>query len=77
MATNITRRDRVWAAVLEQSGEFRRRDVKRSLRYQKAPGEAVRKQPSGETVKRTLSAMVELEVLEHDQGSPYYRWREK
>lgn len=73
MATHITPRDRVWAAVREQTGEFRRRDVWRTIRYQTVPAEAAEGLPSDETIKRTLSAMVDLGVLEHERHSAYYR----
>lgn len=82
MATDITARDYVWAAVMDLDGEVTVEEVRREVGYLveavEGRGGSV---PSRETVRRVLAAMDELGVIGHDRASPYYRvggvgWRD-
>lgn len=67
--SDVTQRDRVWAAALEVAADppswrgFRTRHVRA----------AIDDPPSQDTIQRTLRAMTELGVLRHRKNSP--RWR--
>ena len=64
MCGNVTARDRVWAAIMQQRGQFKIRNVKSEIEY----GE----RPSDETIRRVLRAAAELGVVRHYSNSPYY-----
>lgn len=72
MCSSVTQRDRVWAAALDRRGRFKVAQIRRDLVIED-PSDA----PSSETIRRTLSAMAELGVLEHKEGSPYWRVAER
>lgn len=67
--SDVTPRDRVWAAALELVADppnwrgFRTRHVHAVLDDP----------PSQDTIQRTLRAMSDLDVLRHRSGSPQYR----
>lgn len=60
----MTARDRVWAAIMQQRGQFKMRNVKSKIEY----GE----RPSDETIRRVLRSAAELGVVRHYSNSPYY-----
>jgi Fe2+ or Zn2+ uptake regulation protein len=68
---DATQRDRVWAAVLEQSGRFETGDL-----YDDLP-DSHYDRPSHETIKRVLRAATELGVVAHKPKSPTYRIRDE
>jgi len=64
----ITQRDRVFAAVLE-STRFGRTFRLKSVRHEFP----IDDRPSDETIRRVLRSLTQLGVVEHTDGSPYYR----
>lgn len=64
MSSNVTARDRVWAAIEQQSGKFQLRDVKTEIDFDE--------RPSDETIRRVLRAGEELDVIKHFSNSPNY-----
>lgn len=65
MSSNVTARDRVWAAIHQQRGKFKLRNLKMGMDYDD--------QPSDETIRRVLRAAEELGVVSHFSNSPYYK----
>lgn len=62
-----TARDRVFAAVLEETRHtpsFKLKTLKTNF--------PVSDRPSDETIRRVLRSLTRLGVLEHRDGSPYY-----
>lgn len=64
MSGEITPRDRVWAAIYQQHGQFKVKNVKFKIDREQ--------RPSDETIRRVLRAGKELGVIKHTNGSPYY-----
>lgn len=69
MSGNVTARDRVWAAIYDQHGRFRMRDVKRMIDRED--------RPSDETIRRVLRSAADLGVLKHYPNSPYYEMNDR
>jgi Fe2+ or Zn2+ uptake regulation protein len=63
--SEVTARDRVWAAIMEQRGRFKVSTIAHEIE--------IDERPSDETIRRVLRAAVELGVIEHKEGSPYYK----
>jgi hypothetical protein len=62
--SNITARDRVWAAIVKQAGRFQVADVRAAIAGDR---------PSDETIRRVLRSATELDIVTHQSGSPYWR----
>jgi hypothetical protein len=62
--SNITARDRVWAAIVKQEGRFQVADVREAITSDN--------RPSDETIRRVLRSATELHIIEHRSGSPYW-----
>ncbi len=71
MSGDISARDRVWAAIIDQQNtRFDVDSIKRQIRHQ--DGVEFGDEPNDETIKRVLRAADELGILEHTKGSPYW-----
>jgi hypothetical protein len=63
--SNPTARDRIWAAIITQDGQFQVADIREAI--------TSNDRPSDETIRRVLRAGAELGVIDHYSNSPYYR----
>jgi hypothetical protein len=60
----VTPRDRVWAAIVEQAGRFQVADVREAIDQSD--------RPSDETIRRVLRSATTLGTVTHQSGSLYY-----
>jgi hypothetical protein len=67
MSSDVTARDRVWKAAVEQALDDPRKFRSRHVYVR------MDDPPSHKTIQRVLRAMSELGVLHHIRGSPRYQ----